>query len=44
MIDVRVERDVIYAKADGYWTSAPVGVAGTVPSSFPNLSGSVPWT
>lgn len=35
MIDVRVERDVIYAKADGYWTSAPVGVAGTVRKLIP---------
>ncbi|MBP5537874.1 MAG: alpha/beta hydrolase [Bacteroidales bacterium] len=36
--DVQIERDVIYAKADGYWTSAPVGVKGTVrrliPKSF----------
>lgn len=35
MIDVRVERDVIYAKADGYWISAPVGVAGTVRKLIP---------
>lgn len=38
MTDVDIERDVVYAKADGYWTSAPVGVKGTVlkliPKSF----------
>ena len=38
MTDVDIERDVVYANADGYWTSAPVGVKGTVlkliPKSF----------
>ena len=33
--DVNIERDVVYAKADGYWTSAPVGVKGTVLKLFP---------
>ena len=36
--DIQVERDVVYARAMGYWTSAPVGVKGTVlkliPKSF----------
>ncbi|MBQ5417182.1 MAG: carboxylesterase family protein, partial [Bacteroidales bacterium] len=38
MTDPGIERDVVYARAEGYWTSAPVGVKGTVlkliPKSF----------
>ena len=33
--DVITERNVVYAKADGYWTSAPVGVKGTVLKLIP---------
>ena len=38
MTEPGIERDVIYSRAQGYWTSAPVGVKGTVlrliPKSF----------
>ena len=38
MTEPGIERDVVYARAEGYWTSAPVGVKGTVlkliPKSF----------
>ncbi|MBQ1694285.1 MAG: alpha/beta hydrolase [Bacteroidales bacterium] len=38
MTESGIERDVVYARAEGYWTSAPVGVKGTVlkliPKSF----------
>ena len=37
-MDIQIEKDVIYARVRGYWTSAPVGERGTVlkliPKSF----------
>ena len=35
--DVVVERDVVYAQAEGYWTHAPVGEKGTVRRLLPEL-------
>ena len=35
--EVEVERDVVYAQAEGYWTHAPVGEPGTVPRLLPQL-------
>ena len=32
-----LEKDVLYARAQGYWTSAPVGVKGTVLRQIPKL-------
>lgn len=34
---VEVERDVVYAQAEGYWTHAPVGEKGTVRRLIPEL-------
>ena len=34
---VSVERDVVYAQAEGYWTHAPVGERGTVTTLAPEL-------
>lgn len=34
---VEVERDVVYAQAEGYWTHAPVGEKGTVRRLLPEL-------
>ena len=37
-MDIQIEKDVVYARVRGYWTSAPVGERGTVlkliPKSF----------
>ena len=35
--EVAVERDVVYAQAEGYWTHAPVGERGTVRDLAPGL-------
>jgi len=35
--EVEVERDVVYAQAEGYWTHAPVGEKGTVRRLLPEL-------
>ncbi len=35
--EVEVERDVVYAQAEGYWTHAPVGERGTVRKLSPQL-------
>ena len=35
--EVVVERDVVYAQAEGYWTHAPVGERGTVRRLLPQL-------
>ena len=34
---VEVQRDVVYAQAEGFWTQAPVGERGTVRSLLPKL-------
>ncbi len=34
---VKVERDVVYAQAEGYWTHAPVGERGTVRHLIPEV-------
>ena len=34
---VEVQRDVVYAQAEGFWTHAPVGERGTVRRLLPQL-------